>query len=86
MDRDRWPNTPQEFLDLEFANVPMISIDNPTANTIQEKMRKATANCLFAETCRYCSLDQTQMQPPSKFAITWASVKRVIAAHPSLKA
>lgn len=54
--------------------------------TYQEKMRKATANCLFAEANRYCSLDQTQMQPPSKWAITWASAKRVAAAKPSLKA
>lgn len=34
-----------------------------------ENMRKATASCLLAVADWYCSLDLTQMQPPSKLAI-----------------
>lgn len=52
----------------------------------QEKIWKATANCLLAVADLYWSLDQIQMQPPSKLAIAWARSKRIIAATPSLNA
>jgi len=54
--------------------------------TYQEKMRKATDNCLLAVADLYWSLDQTQMQPPSKLAIIWARDKRIRAASPNWKA
>jgi len=38
MVRNRWLNMAQDFRDLEFANVPMISIDIPTATTILQKL------------------------------------------------
>lgn len=37
IDRKRWFDIPQDSLDLELANVPMISMENATANTILQR-------------------------------------------------
>ena len=34
MEKSRWWDMPHVFLDFEFDSVPMISIENPTANVI----------------------------------------------------
>lgn len=34
IDKNRWCAMPHDFLDLEFDNVPIISIENPIANII----------------------------------------------------
>lgn len=52
----------------------------------QEKMREATASCLLAVALSRSSLDQMQMQPPSRFPIAWATARRMAAANPNLKA
>lgn len=48
-------------------------------------MRHATDNCLIGEAFSKSSRVQL-LHPPSKFAITWATLKSIAAANPSWKA
>lgn len=54
--------------------------------THQVKKRQASESCLLGEAFWSSSWEQMQLQPPSKFAMTWARPRSVAAAKPSLKA
>lgn len=51
MDRKWWCEKPQEVLDLWFDNVPITSMENPTANIIlinhSKKLKKSKSNMIF---------------------------------------
>ena len=51
MDRKWWCEKPQEVLDLWFDNVPITSMENPTANIIlinhSKKFKKSKSNMIF---------------------------------------
>lgn len=84
--RKWWWGNPHDVLDCEFDIAPTIRRVKATAKMIHEKTNAAVAICLSADACSNSSLEQMQVQPPSRLAMAWANARSVAAASPSLNA